>query len=368
MPDFVITLGGIAFQDFEIPESIRGLGGRQLSTVHKLIGGARVVDNMGRDDSDLTWTGRFRGVDSVSRARAIDAMRISGASQSLTFGDFSFTVSVDEFTYDIERFYEVPYSLRLIVLTDNSSTAAAQAPGVDEMLSSDNTWAQSLGATVGDSGLSGLLSALNSTVGTVQDFAAAGLEVLNGVLTPILAAQDYVEGLIASAEGTMLYGSAFGSAAPVLLTEIGGVVPLASSGANTSSLLAQVAAATQVANLYTLHNVLGRMATNIAAIGQSGAWVTQSGGDLYRLAERAYGDATEWATIARANGLTDPVLSGLNTILVPPLSGDTQGVLTDLRPAPSAAGAVAPFLDTDSSVPGVLDFSDPANSIAVTVI
>lgn len=79
---------------------------------------------------------------------------------------------------------------------------------------------------------------------------------------------------------------------------------------------------------------MGRMTTNIAAIGASGHYVTLAGGDLYRMARDAYGDAAEWATIARVNGLTDPVIEGVTTLLVPPLSGDTQGVLTDLRQAP----------------------------------
>lgn len=113
---------------------------------------------------------------------------------------------------------------------------------------------------------------------------------------------------------------------------------------------------------------MGRIAKNIQAIGQSGHWVTQSGGDLYALAELAYGDATEWSTIARANGIADPVLAGLNTILVPPLSAGTQGVLTDLQPPPAGAATVAPFLATNESTPGLMDLGDPNNSIVVTVI
>lgn len=113
---------------------------------------------------------------------------------------------------------------------------------------------------------------------------------------------------------------------------------------------------------------MGRMAKNLAAIGASGYYVTQAGGDLYRLAEQQYGDASEWATIARANGITDPVLSGLTTVLVPPLSGQTQGVLTDLLPPPAGAAQVAPFVDTSTGVPGLMDGGDPDDSIFITVV
>jgi nucleoid-associated protein YgaU len=42
----------------------------------------------------------------------------------------------------------------------------------------------------------------------------------------------------------------------------------------------------------------------------------------------SYGDASEWTTIARANGLVDPLLTGIQTILVPPLARGDGGVLT----------------------------------------
>lgn len=245
MPDLVITLGGIDFQGFEVPERIAGLGGRQMLTVHQLIGGQRVVDAMGRDDAPLTWEGRFRGVDAVSRARAIDALRVGGASQSLTFGDFAFTVVVDEFVYEIERFYEVPYHLSLVVLTDDSTIGARQTPGVDEMLASDTRWAQSLGASIGDAALSGLLGNVSTAIGAVPGFASATGAQLQSVLAPVAAAQGCVTSLIVQAETTLNSVSA-----------VGGVVPGLPVTTLASNLLGQVSAMTQVANLYSLQNLL----------------------------------------------------------------------------------------------------------------
>ena len=46
--------------------------------------------------------------------------------------------------------------------------------------------------------------------------------------------------------------------------------------------------------------------------------VTIAGGDLFRLAMEELGDATQWVRIARLNGLEDPMLTGLNTVLIPP--------------------------------------------------
>jgi hypothetical protein len=55
-----VTIGGISLSEWEIPERIN-FGGKQQVTVHKLIGGNRVIDAMGPDPDDVRWSGRFRG-------------------------------------------------------------------------------------------------------------------------------------------------------------------------------------------------------------------------------------------------------------------------------------------------------------------
>lgn len=45
--------------------------------------------------------------------------------------------------------------------------------------------------------------------------------------------------------------------------------------------------------------------------------ITVSGGNLFQLAAQQLGDATQWIRIAQANGLSDPMLSGLVTLRIP---------------------------------------------------
>jgi len=45
--------------------------------------------------------------------------------------------------------------------------------------------------------------------------------------------------------------------------------------------------------------------------------VSISGGNLFRLAAQHLNDATRWEEIARLNGMSDPVLLGLQTIKLP---------------------------------------------------
>lgn len=43
--------------------------------------------------------------------------------------------------------------------------------------------------------------------------------------------------------------------------------------------------------------------------------ITIAGGNLFRIAAEQLGDATQWIRIAQLNNLSDPMLSGVNTLL-----------------------------------------------------
>ena len=68
------------------------------------------------------------------------------------------------------------------------------------------------------------------------------------------------------------------------------------------------------------------MVKNLDAIGVSGSSITTTS-DLYTLAAQQYGDVSAWTTIAKANDLTDPILTGINTIRIPPTQDGSNGVL-----------------------------------------
>jgi hypothetical protein len=53
--------------------------------------------------------------------------------------------------------------------------------------------------------------------------------------------------------------------------------------------------------------------------------VTVAGGNLFKLAAVYLNDATQWNRIAQANGLSDPVLNGLNTLVIPPVNPNAGG-------------------------------------------
>jgi nucleoid-associated protein YgaU len=193
---------------------------------------------------------------------------------------------------------------------------ASQGPGLHQMVKGDNALAQGLGAKIGDGKLSGLLGTLDSAIGKVSDFAKATQATINGVLDPIRDVAGRVETLIATTENTLNS-----------VTTLGGLVPNNPLSRTVRRIEDQVNATTRSADLFDLQSTVGRLAGNLGAAKSGGAEVVVAGGDLYRLAETAYGDAREWATIAKANGLADPVISGVQKLLVPPKAAGVDGVL-----------------------------------------
>lgn len=143
-----ISLGGILFRDFEIPEEVN-FGGGHMVRVHKLVGGARVVDTMGSDPDNIRWRGRFRGLSSVRRAKAVDAIRIAGRPVSLSYGGFYGLVVVTHFEGNYQGIQEVPYSIEctpVAELAGGGSGIASLASSITQLVTGDLSALSSIAA------------------------------------------------------------------------------------------------------------------------------------------------------------------------------------------------------------------------------
>lgn len=129
-----LLLGDFIFENFEIPDVVNGLGGKQQLSKHKLLGGARVTDAMGPDDADPSWSGRFRGPDAVQRAQQLDAMRISGQEFDLSFGAIFCSVVIEEFEYNYMRVNEVPYRIKVYI---TAPIVPEIEPSLDDLVAAD---------------------------------------------------------------------------------------------------------------------------------------------------------------------------------------------------------------------------------------
>lgn len=304
------------FARYEIPEQI-GFGGDQILAVQQLIGGVRVIDAMGPSEAPLEWSGLFQGESAMPRARYLDRLRKAGKPLLLGWDELRYKVMLASFRPDYQRFYQIPYRISFTVVEDLSSpvTAIVDA-GIDDMIADDMNGANALGDLIGDGPLSELLSALDSAIRTVSSFATAAQSTINSVLQPLAAVQARVRILVSTVGNTVAN-----------VTTLGGILPNNPIAQQAAKLTAQASAMTQLPQLYNLQSVLGRMGGNLGAIGKGTNTVTQAGGNLYSMASKAYGDATAWTTLAKANKLSDPQLVGINTIAVPATPDGSGGVL-----------------------------------------
>lgn len=316
MPQVQVTLGDMAFAGFEVPERIP-FGGDQALTLHKMVGGKRTIDAMGRDDRPLEWSGLFLGDTALQRALYLDNQRVLGQPLVLTWSQLRYLVVIKSFLPVYEFETRIPYSISCEVAEDqNNPVTVLAAPSIDDQMDSDFGVASLFGGSIGDGPLSSALGVLGTAIGAVSTFANASSSTIGSVLTPIATAQSRVETLIAGS--VAITQSA---------TTLGGVLPNMPITQNVGLLATQAAAFGQQPALYGLRNVLGRMNTNLGNVSGSGRTVTTAGGNLYAIASQQYGDPMAWTGIAKANGLTDPVLSGVQTVNIPAQADNVGGVL-----------------------------------------
>lgn len=317
MADTRLLLGDFEFKEYEIPDHIP-FGGAQRLITHTLPGGARVIQAMGHDHAPIAWGGLFFGPDAVARAKQVDAMRIAGIPVKLSWGDFSYMVYVESFTAAWERFYKLPYQVNCVIISE--APAAATDPGFDQTISADNTLAQSLGAKVGDSTLTGLLATMDSAIKSVSTFAGQATATINSIIAPVAAVAQRVQILAASTTNTIQN-----------IATLGGVLPNTGIAQAAGRLTSQLNAATQLPVLSQLGSVVGRITTNLNLVGGASTNMRQLpvvGGNLFDKAAALYGDATKWTALAKANGTADPTVSGAMVLNVPKNPTDSGGVIT----------------------------------------
>jgi hypothetical protein len=252
----ILTLGGVVFQDFEIPESIKA-GGDQKLDIKKFIGGSRIIDALGRDDDDIEWSGRFRGSTAEARCQQLNSLRIAGQPVQLSWSGFRYQVVIRSFTFNYQSPLEIPYKLCLTVLVDQTAPLGNILPTIDEIFGTDLASALNLGANVNIPEITSDLNQLQTTVSTIQTLSGSNSSTLTALQADIVAAQGATQTAIGVAAGqvTPVAGSVFGATAGL---------PPQTIAANVAG---QASAFGQLSNLFPLGDVLSRMSKNIATVG-----------------------------------------------------------------------------------------------------
>lgn len=245
MADITLLLGPVAFNDFEVPAKIN-IGGAQRVALHRLVGGTRVIDSLGRDDTEIKFEGVFSGPDATLRARTLDELRASGRPLPLTWDVFYYTVILTKFEAEYRTSWWIPFCISCTVLRDEAAALVNAAISITDSLVADVAAAVSA-AIAGGVDLTAAQSAIstsNATSWGTSDYTAAQTSLGN--------AQASVTQGVATAESALI-GSGFGSAS--------------SPGAGITSLGTAISAAQQLATLTTAQGYIGRAALNLLNAG-----------------------------------------------------------------------------------------------------
>jgi hypothetical protein len=239
MSDVVLVLGPVAFSDFEVPERI-AFGGAQRLAVHKLPGGQRVIDALGRDDRELAWSGVFAGPDATERARTLDLLRVQGAVLPLTWDVFYYSVVIASFEVEYRKEWWIPYRLTCTVLLDQAEPMPDPAASLSAQATTD------VGSAAGMAGNAGI------SLAAAEDAIAAP-----GALTPGTSTFAMAASLVGQAQSQIGAGIA---QAESQLDAVTGATPLLGPGA----------AAAAVAGFEVISSAAGQLAALAAANGYVG--------------------------------------------------------------------------------------------------
>jgi hypothetical protein len=115
----VLSIGSIELRDFEVPSAVR-FGGTHRTAVHRLGDGRRVVDRLGPDETDISFSGTISGPDAGARARGLDRLRATGEPVTLRWDSFRFDVVIRQFAADFHSGQWISYQVSCTVLDQSA--------------------------------------------------------------------------------------------------------------------------------------------------------------------------------------------------------------------------------------------------------
>lgn len=320
--------GVFEFAAAEIPDQI-AFGGEQLVAVHQLIGGARIVDAMGASDAPLTWKGWFLGATAEDRARFLDSVRRAGDACTLTWSDYSYSVVVTSFSADYQKPYRIPYTITCTVIQDRTqlvldvpAVTPAQAVTIDSQTVGTIATGSGIDYTPVQTAVSGLQTVAQPMAQGLQSVGSgisAAAQTVEGYAQQVTSAAQAIAGPLATFETQVGNSIVQAEGATMQIASIGGVAPAGPIAQRVGQIIAGANAQAKLPTLYQMSNLADRMSTNLSAVAtpQTRQQILVGGGTLYGVAAKVYGDATQWQTIAQANGLSDPNLSGIAQLAIP---------------------------------------------------
>ncbi|MHB8914417.1 MAG: hypothetical protein ACYC4K_01240 [Thiobacillus sp.] len=324
--------GPFVFTGAEAPQHIAH-GGSQALSRDRLIGGRKIVRALGPDESDISFSGIF-AYQGTARSDFLDSLRRRGDVCTLTWDNRRMLVIISEYQPDYHKPYQIGYSITFCVVS-NETALLDSVPAVTpaQQLKSDLATLNQKSACLANPVLAGISStitgALTAMQGVMQPIAG-GLQPISSTIGAAAQCADQIANQIETATAAVAAPIAqllANTQALITNTEtaineaatFGGIVPGNPVALSVGKYMTQLNQVTQLPAIYEIQSVGYRMQSNLA-LSQSAATpktVTVGGGTLYDVAAAQYGDGAKWQTIAAANNLTDPALTGIQTLTIP---------------------------------------------------
>lgn len=324
--------GPFVFTDSEVPAHIAS-GGTQALSKDRLIGGRKIVHALGPDESDISFSGIF-AYQGTARSDFLDSVRRRGDVCTLTWDNRRMLVVIAQYTPDYHKPYLVGYSITFCVIS-NETGLLDSVPAVTpaQQLKSDMATLNQKSACLANPVLAGIAGTVNTALASMQAVAqpiAGGLQPISSVIGSAAQCADQIANQIETATAAVAapIGQLLANTQSLITNSenaineavtFGGVIPGNPIAQSVGTYMTQLNTITQLPAIYDIQSVGQRMQGNLA-LSQSAATpktVTVAGGNLYDIAAAQYGDGTQWTKIAAANNLTDPALTGINTLTIP---------------------------------------------------
>lgn len=177
-----VTLDDYEFEHVEVPEVIPW-GGDQMLVSHQLIGGARKVSTLGRNDMKLTFRGKFRGEAALNRAQYLDTLRVEGKTHAFRWDNFSYLVVIESFQANYTAYWDLPFEMTLLVVDDLTKPVNQFYPAFfNDQITAYMDQALFLSNEIQDPSIGGAIGALNATVGLFPALQGPGAALANQAL------------------------------------------------------------------------------------------------------------------------------------------------------------------------------------------
>lgn len=292
MPWTPLILDTFVFDEaqLEVPEASGDMGGNQSIEQHDFPGGIRTHKSYGYFPAAQKWRARFHGTNASDRAEGVKRIMAAGREVKLQYGSRSWLGRVANFSPTARHTWLYDYQLEFWPRIDYG--AGPTFPPVTDLgtvLALHILSLQSL-LTFGLSG-SLLFQALAAELGGPVGFLVSQVQ-------DSIAAAGGVIGNVSSINQQAIYQAS--------LSALAACAPYQVSPDSTQSSPASDAAAR-----------IQAIQTIMSAAQPTKAVVQTINPNLLVLAAQYYGDATQWRTIANANGLADPQPTGSFNLVIP---------------------------------------------------